>query len=100
MGITVARMIIVVVESPPLLLSLVSPFVETVEEVTPIFAMEPPDLRRLLRLLKELVAPTEPGAESEFTSILTVTEPETILRTTMLLAVTPAALAIWLMKAT
>lgn len=71
-----------------------------VEEATPMFAMEPPALRTLLRLLRALVAPTEPGAESELTSMFTLTDPETMLKTTMLLTVTPAALAIWFMKAT
>lgn len=100
MGITVAKIIMVVVDSPLLSPPLVSPLVVMTVDVTCMFAIELPFLRRLLRLLRVLLAAVDPGAALELTCMVTVTDPDTMLRITMSLTVTPAVSAIWFMKAT
>lgn len=108
MGMTVAKIMMVVVERPPLLPpplpplsgTLLPPLGVTVDLMTPMLAMVPPCLRALLRLDWAVTAELEPEGLGEVTSMLTVTEPETMETTRMLRDVTPAAEATELMKLT
>jgi len=86
MGITVARMMMVVVERPllPLLpLSLVPPLVVMELEVIPMLAMVVPLVRIVLRLFCEVMAELEPATASDDTCMVTLTEPFMMLCTTI-----------------
>lgn len=97
---TVARMMMVVWERP--LSELLSgaalpPLVLTEDLVTGIPAMEP--VKTFWMLVCWEAAELELGLFWVLTSMVTVTEPLTILRTVIEFMLTPAALAIWVRKA-
>ena len=93
-----AKIMMVVLESPSSSSSVVPPFVVTVLESTPMLATVPL-LRRFWMLVWAVAAPVEPEALFDETSILAVTDPLVILFMRRLLIATSAALAISSRKA-
>jgi len=100
MGITVAKMIMVVVESPllPPPLLLLPPLVVIELDVTVMPAIVVPLARTVLRLFSAVMAKLELGALGDDTSMLGMTEPVVMFSTIIFWMVTFAALAMILRK--
>lgn len=96
MGMTVARIMMVVVDNPPPLLSplsLLPPLVVIEKVLTAMFPTVPLE-SRLLILFCALTALLDPGGKLEVIRVRILIDPEEILSTTMFCTPTPAAFAI------
>ena len=93
-GITVAKIIMVVVDSPPSSsaggIVFEPPSVDSANEETGMLAIFPL-LSKVLIFVWSWIAAEEPGALNDVTWRLVITEPEVIDTTTMFLIATPAA---------